>query len=245
MFEELLDNPERYRVGRNYRATHIVFPVEFEEEKYIIKIPRNSAVSSLVQSYYSLQGNKTKNSAREELLREIGQLQKLDGFYAPKICAFDKEKPMIVREYLEGKDFRSLSSEEEIRTTLEKALKSLQAIHDKDLGIGDAHIKNTFLTENGTVYWIDFDGLFDEKDITKAKGQEVLKFVYSTYTVTRDRDKTLYAAELVARNYQHREVRNTLQELVDGLETGFRLWFQTRLPLNGKLHQEIKRILSK
>src|SRR3989344_9696596 len=112
MFEKLLDNPEQYRIGGNYRATHIVFSVEFKGEKYVIKKPRTSAVSSLIQSYYSLQGNRIKNAARLGLLREIDQLQKLNGFYSPKIHAFDQKNPVLVREYLEGRELRGLSSEE-------------------------------------------------------------------------------------------------------------------------------------
>jgi len=245
MFEKLLDNPEQYRIGGNYRATHIVFPVEFKGKKYVIKKPRTSAVSSLVQSYYSLQGNKIKNSAKFGLLREIKQLQKLNGFYSPKIHAFDQKNPVLVREYLEGRDFRVLSSDEYIKKTLGGALKAMQEIHQRDLIIGDTHVKNTFLTEEDQVYWIDFDGVFDEDNITRTKAQDLLKFVYSAYTSTRDRNKTLYAAELVARNYQQGEVRDNLQELVNSLEPGFRLWFQTRLPLDGKIHREITMILSR
>ena len=40
MLEELLRNPERYRCGPHYRASHIVFPVDFEGKRYVVKKPR-------------------------------------------------------------------------------------------------------------------------------------------------------------------------------------------------------------
>ena len=246
MIEELLKKPEQYRIEGNYRATHLVFPVEFEGCKYVVKKPRTSMISSVIRTYYSLQGEGgNKNSVKAGLLREIKLLQKLKGFHAPRICAFDPKIPIMVREYPEGRDFRNLTSEQDVKITLEGALESLQAIHNKDTIIGDTHIKNTFLAEGGKVYWVDFDGNFDESDVARAKAQDLLKFIYSTYTATRDRNKTLYAADLVARNYQEDEVKKNLQELINSLEPGFKLWFSTRLPLDGKLHQEIKTILSK
>jgi tRNA A-37 threonylcarbamoyl transferase component Bud32 len=250
MFEELIENAENYRIGNNYRATNIVFPVEFNGKKYVVKRPRTSVVSSLVQSYYFFQENlslknRANNSARLGLLREIEKLRELAGFHAPRLYGSDTEKPLIVREYLEGRDFRNLSSDEEIERTLEGAIEALEGIHEKGVMVGDAHIKNTCLTDEGEVYWLDFDGVFDESDAVRSKAQDLLKYVYSTYTVTRDKDKTLYAAELVARGYQGKEVRESLSELVSGLESGLRLWFSTRLPLDGKLHEEIKRVLTR
>ena len=93
MIEELLKKPEQYRIEGNYRATHLVFPVEFEGCKYVVKKPRTSMISSVIRTYYSLQGEGgNKNSVKAGLLREIKLLQKLKGFHAPRICAFDPKR---------------------------------------------------------------------------------------------------------------------------------------------------------
>ncbi len=53
MLEELLRNPGRYRCGKNYRASHVVFPVDFEGQKYIVKKPR--WCQAIVNGYYAVQ----------------------------------------------------------------------------------------------------------------------------------------------------------------------------------------------
>lgn len=256
-FEELIEKPENYRAGDNYRATNIVFPVQFEGKKYVVKKSRAFPISSLIQFYYRLQENRSfknrvSSSARLGLVEEIRKLKvlgeikklgRLNGFDVPELYGYDEEKPLLVREYLEGKDFRGLSSDEEIKKTLEGALELVAKIHGKDVIIGSAHIKNAFLTDRGKVYWLDFDGVFDETDPTKAKAADLLRLVYSTYTSTKDKDKTLYAAELVAKNYQEKEVKEVLKGLVSRLHPGFGLWFSSRLPLDGKLHEGIKAVL--
>ncbi len=58
-------------------------------------------------------------------------------------------------------------------------------------------MKNIFVGDG--IYWMDFDGVFDESDLTRAKAIDVLKFVYSTYLATRDKDTTTYSAELASK----------------------------------------------
>jgi len=58
-------------------------------------------------------------------------------------------------------------------------------------------VKNIFVGDG--IYWMDFDGVFDESDLTRAKAIDVLKFVYSTYLTTRDKDTTTYSAELASK----------------------------------------------
>ncbi len=58
-------------------------------------------------------------------------------------------------------------------------------------------MKNIFVGDG--IYWMDFDGVFDESDLTRAKAIDVLKFVYSTYLTTRDKDTTTYSAELASK----------------------------------------------
>jgi len=40
MLEELIDNPEKFRIDGNFRGTNIVFPVRFIGEKFVVKKPR-------------------------------------------------------------------------------------------------------------------------------------------------------------------------------------------------------------
>ena len=53
MIEELLQNPEGYRVGKDYKATNTVFPVNFEGQRMVVK--KAGPLTSLVNAYYSFQ----------------------------------------------------------------------------------------------------------------------------------------------------------------------------------------------
>ena len=245
MLSTLFENPEHYRIGANYKATNIVFPVEFEGHKYIIKGLRNSSISQIIQCYYSFQENLSFNyfrrdSARVGLIREIRTLDQLGGLHSPHLFLADEGLPILVREYLNGRDFRNLSSDVEIKRTLDGALDAMVEIHDNNVIIGDAHVKNTFLSNDERAYWLDFDFIG-----SASKAQDLFKFVYSTYTTTRDKDKVIYAAELVKRNYEDGRVKQELKEMVSRAEMGLSLWFSTRLPLDGKLCQELKSILAR
>jgi len=240
MIEELLQNPEQYRIGDDYRGTNIVFPAEFEREKLVVKRPR--FVGSLINVYYVFQdkffyGTRKLSTGKQRLQREARCLERLDGLYSPELVVY--EDGALIRRYLEGKDFRNLGSDSERQKALKDGFYGLKEIHGKGVVIGDSHVKNLFIGDD--VYWMDFDGVFDESDLTKAKAIDVLKFVYSTYSATRDNDTTIYSAELASKKTKG-SVRNLIKGLV-GLSTG-RLWFPTRLPLDGKLNEEIKKILS-
>lgn len=238
-FEGLLENPELYRCGENYRATNIVFPVNFEGEKYIVK--RAGPLSSLANFYYALidgffYQTRGVGTAAKRIQREANCLDKLAGCGAPSLFAHNKNT--IVREYIDGTPFRNLSDSKR-ELALEEGFSSLKAIHRKGVIIGDAHVKNIIL-RNLEAYWADFEGLFYDKEGTdNLKAIDVLKFIYSTYSETRDEETTIHAAEL-ARSYVGLK---QVQDLVKEDLSAFRLWFPTRIPTNGKLSKKIKEIL--
>ncbi len=242
MFEEVIANPERFRDGENFRATNIVFPVKVGDQRLILKRPR--ALGSLINLYYVLQDlgfyrTRKLSTVKQRLQREAECLQELDGLHAPRLIEF--QDGILLREYLEGTDFRNLESDMKRIAVLEAGLQALIDIHEKGLVVGDAHVKNLFDTEHET-YWLDFDGEFDETNPLLAQAIDYLKFVYSTYSATRFPDTATYAATLVSQNVKG-DVRDTLRELTSPGLSSLRLWFPTRLPLDGQLNRDIKRIL--
>ncbi len=242
MIKELLKDPEKYRIGENYKATNIVFPVEFEGQKFIVKKARSLA--SLLNAYYVIQDNffyKTRqvDTGKQGIQKEAEKSKRLGGIGVPKFVDYDKRS--LVREYITGQDFRGLSSDGERRKSLDGALQAMEQIHEKDVVIGSAHAKNIFLGKDG-VYWMDLGGVFDESNLTRAKAIDILTFVYSTYTASRDDDMTVYAAR-IASKYSDKSVKGLIKDLLTPGLSAARLWFPMRLPLDGRLNEEVKRVL--
>ncbi len=242
--EKLLYHPEKYRCGQNYRATNLVYPVEFEGQQYVVKQVRPLR-SLLANAYYVLQdqflfGTRQFASPLVRLEIEVKKLRHLNGIGVPRFIYYDGKT--VIREYLPGISFRQLTSDQQRQQTLEGALTSLGQIHEQGIVIGDAHVKNTIASQQ-RVCWLDLEGLFDESDLVKCKAIDLIKFVYSTYTITRDCWAALSAAELVVKQYSNAEVKQRLPALASQLPGSLGLWFSTRLPRNGKLHQELWRAL--
>lgn len=181
------------------------------------------------------------STAAERFQEEARKLAELgSSTVTPGLIAYDGKT--LVREYLHGRDFRHLGSDDERKRTLEGAIGGLEHIHDRGVTIGDAHVKNTFLGSDGKVYWVDFDGVF-KTDQLQAMAQDFLKAVYSTYSVTRNPEITLYVAQLVTEKCSVPVVREELRRVVKETPRGLGQWFATRVPVDGKLDQEIRKIL--
>lgn len=250
--DKLLHNPEKYRASPNFVATNLVYPVLFEGQRYIVKQVR-PLWSFLANAYYTVQdqflfGTRQLASPWLRLEIEVKKLRRLNGLGTPKLIYFDGET--LIREYLSGISFRDLSSDQQRQQTLEGALTSLEQIHAQDVVIGDAHVKNVIASQERAC-WLDLEGLFDESDLEKSKAIDLLKFVYSTYSVTRDHWAALAAAELVVKQYGDVEVKQRIPALatrINGNRNGNRggnlgLWFSTRLPRDGRLRLAIGRVL--
>ncbi len=238
--DRLLEDPEHYRCGDNYLGSSIVFPAEFEGRKYIVKQPR--AFSPVINAYYVLQdkfffGTRKLMDPEDILRAEYKKLNRLYGIGAPIAYGFNGNT--LVREYIEGDDFRSLPFGYKV-ASLEDSLKAMERIHERGAAIGDAHVKNTLMRHGGLMFWL-LSGAYDESNLTKAKAVDLLKFVYSSYTATRDEKVALHAARLAYR-YSNNEIRACARNLIEPVSAA-RLWFPTRVPLDGKLHKEIKGIL--
>ncbi|MEK6950959.1 MAG: hypothetical protein AABX13_04525 [Nanoarchaeota archaeon] len=258
--EKLLYNPEKYRCGNNYLATNLVYPVEFAGQKYVVKRIR-PLHSLLANIYYTFQDRflfGTRQLATPWLCLEIEakKLRYLNGVGTPKLVHFNGYGDTLIREYIPGILFGDLSSDQQRQQTLEGALASLEQIHEQNVVVGDAQVKNVLASSQRSsqqapsqqghfpqAYWLDLEGLFDESDLRKAKAADVLKFIYSTYTVTRDVWAALSTAELVVKQYHNIEVKQQLPLLAAQLVGNLGLWFSTRLPRDGKLHRDIQRVL--
>lgn len=240
--DKLLRNPEKYRISDNYHASSIVFRVLYEGNTCIAKKPR--LLSPVINAYYALQdkfffGTRRLMRQGKALEREAEKMKTLDGTHSPKLIAC--RNSVLVRKYIFGFHFRSPAIPDEDRPgMLEKALEAMERIHAQGVAVGDAHVKNSFLRNDGVVCWF-LSGAYDETNLTKAKAVDLLKFVYTTYTETRDEKLALRAAGL-ASDYSNNKVRAFARSLITPVSSA-RLWFPTRVPLDGRLNNEIKGIL--
>lgn len=241
--DALLENPEKYRISDNYHASNIVFRVIWHEGNvYIAKKPR--LLSPAINAYYVFQdkfffGTRRLMGQKKALEREAEKMKTLDGLHSPKLIAY--RNGILLREFLRGFHLRSPAIPDENRPgLLEMALEAMERIHSKSVAVGGAHIKNSFLRTDGSVCWF-LSGAYDESNLTKAKAVDLLKFVYSSYTATRDGGLALHAARL-ASGYSNNEVKAFAKSLIEPVSAA-RLWFPTRIPLDGKLNEEIKGIL--
>lgn len=240
LLEEVLYDSEMYRIGKNYHASNIVFPVDTQGQKYIIKKRRNGIVDSLIQSYYTIQdsfflGQRKFYNKRYRFLHEVEVLRKLGGFCAPKLIGYDENELILLREYLKGQPFSALRDSDKL-PALEKGLEGISSIHNKQVVL-DVHIKNLFYGEDKNSYWLDFE-ISSNYACDLAKALDLLRFVYSAYTVTRDSYLAISAAELVAAKYENAIVMSKVKELASNLKGGFGLWFSMRV--KDSLNQEIK-----
>jgi tRNA A-37 threonylcarbamoyl transferase component Bud32 len=239
-FIELLDDPERFRIGDNYKASNVVFPVEFKGEKYIIKKPRN--FSNIINRYYTFQDRfflQTMEAAppRARMNQEATKLLQIDGFCAPRLVDFAGET--LVKEYLPGVDFRNLASDEQ-ELILKCGLDLMVELHARGITIGSSEVKN-LLKGKERVYWLDFDGMYHDSGHTGSVAQDFIRFVYSTYLTTRNAELTLDVARNVAWINQSTETRWTVADLLGSIKPGLGLRFVARMP--DTLHNKIKRIL--
>lgn len=242
--------PEAFRKGEDFKATNKVFPINYLENKVIYK--KFTCFSSLANGYYTfcdkffyanqfLYGNRQLSTKKSRFNREVSCLEKLNGQDAPRLIDYSSEHNALIREYLEGNTFREYDKTDTDKLLrLEDAFDSLQRIHSKEIFIGDAHVKNIFIDNNNNVYWLDFDGVF-RNDLVESKAIDVLKFVYSTYTVTRSYDLTSINALNVRNNLKDENTKTKIKELLDKNPSPLRLWLPTRISKSA--HKRIKDIL--
>ena len=106
--DELLKNLGNYW-ERSYKATNIVFRVEFNGEKYIVKKP--GKLTSLINAGNVLQdrsffGTRRFCLGRKGLKIEVKKLQLLQGLKVPKFT--DYKRGTLIREFLDGEYFKDL-----------------------------------------------------------------------------------------------------------------------------------------
>ncbi len=241
--DDLFENPDRFRIRDNFRASHIVFPVNFGGKRYIVK--KTKEFMDFINIYYWFQdlffyGSRiiSVNCPDKGLEEEARKLKILEGVHSPKMIGY--REGVLVREFCEGEDFRSIRSDKQIQTVLEEGMAALEQIHGKGVIVGDTNVKNLFDDHRKGVIWFGMSGVFKESPMALARARDVVKFVYSTYTITRNRDMTFYAAEIAAR---YKGAKEGVRNLVDPGLSSLRLWFPTRIPFFDSLNRNIKKIL--
>ena len=241
--DRLFNDPMRCRIGDNFCASNIVFPVLYEGEKYVVKRPRE--FSDFINLYYWFQDRFFYRSRRwpanhpdKCLEEEARKLETLQGFYSPKLIEY--RDGTLIREFRRGEDFRSLDSDGKRKVVLEEGIEALEQVHGKGVIIGDTNIKNLFDDSERGVIWLGMSGVFKETPEGRARAIDVIKFVYSTWTITRNHDITLYAAEVAAR---YKGVKDDVRSLVDPGRSSLMLKFPIRIPAFDSLNRNIKKIL--
>lgn len=245
--QNFLENLRLYKIDKNLKATNKVFLANFMGNAVVVKQP--SLLSTLANALYTLEdkfffGTRKLSTVQQRFKREVGILKKLEGFYAPQLLFNTND--IIVKEYLFGNDFRTLyrggsncPMRNRVTECLEKALEGMYQIHEQGIILGDAHVKNIFFTENRESYWIDFDGVYDESDLEKNKACDLLKFIYSTFSVSRNRILTNYSAR-IASQYPDQKIKDLASKLIED-KTALELWLPTRIPIFDNFNKEIKK----
>ena len=198
---ELFEHPEKFRSGPNYRASNVVFPVEYKGRNFIVK--RSRRVAGLMYAYYTLRDRSTGGvrqwcAGEEGLEREARILEKLDGEHAPRL--YGRGKRVLVREYLKGKTFREIYELENQGRALKGGVEVL---------VGGAHVEN-LLWNGSEAYWLDFDGKFDESDVRRAMALDLMGLISSTYAESKYRELALYVARAVRERYPNGAVKDRL-----------------------------------
>lgn len=228
-------------MGRNYRGSHSIFPVRFEGENYVVKKPFYFAVDKKIQQWYAFQeacfvGGRQVISASRRLEREQKKLQESAGEFMPAFIAY--RPGLLIRKHIYGDTlfyFQHLRDKERF---LEHAIQSLRQIHDQGLLIGDGHVKQVVREKIGhKAYWLP-SGAYDESDLLQAQARETLKLIYSSFTATRDIHLALHTAKVIVELGDSRVVEKAA-EMIERLNVGWKLYFSTRIPLDGHDHKLI------
>ncbi len=226
------------------KGTNWVYRAKFQNLDVVVK--KASSFADAAQVYYFLQdkffygGNRILCSSERAIAREAQILEKLQGVNSPALFSYREGR--LIRQYVEADGILDSDDEAHKKSNLGKSLEAVAIIHDKGVVIGDSHVKNSVIDNQGVVYWLDFDGEFDEFDLVRAKALDLLRFVYSVYNFTREPSLTTYTAEQV-RHYSEPDVMNLIRNLVTPGPSSLKLWFPTRVPLDEVLNRNVKEIL--
>jgi tRNA A-37 threonylcarbamoyl transferase component Bud32 len=242
-FSELIKNPFFYRCGDAYRATNIVFPVEYHGENYIVKM--NSTKAFLANLYYTAVDSlffdtRKLSTGNRRLKTEAEKLRKLDGHCAPMLYA--QGYGILVKEFLFGADYKHFNIARQ-RDSLEQIVHTVKEIHDRGVIIGDANVKNYM---DG--HWIDFDGVFKPLGGHDDKSLDLLKLIYSTYASASSEDNgkgealTYLMALDIKKYYNNESVLNTLGFMMYPAKPLWRMWLATKIPRNGVLLKELRKM---
>lgn len=245
VFNFLAENPDVYRSGLSFQSpnsTNNVFPIRFNCKDFIVKRPNYDTSLRYVKFflYESLfYRSRRLSTPAQGIRREAEMLKQLDGFYSPKFVAYDCASTTLVREYIDGVNFEKLETDKERAETLDQALASMELMHGRNIVIGDSNVKNIYKTKDG-VCWGDFDGVFNNGLVAMAI--DVLKFVYSVWEITQNRDIIIHAAE-ATKNYSNARVKENIRRLVNPGHGNVRTGLYLGSPISHSLNENIKIIL--
>ena len=178
-----------------------------------------------------------------EKIESLEEFCQIKGVNVPTFAHYARERRVLVLDYIEGRDFRHLTVDEQYGA-LEGAMEQLELIHSKGLFVGNAHTKKIRLAENGKVYWVGFCSLYEQdRNIVRSQAIDLLKFAYSTYMASNENKGLTEFAAMLASQHNDESVREELRDATDIIPKGWKLKWTTRMPKEGKLSQRIKSIL--
>ena len=224
-------------------SSHLVFRISYKDRNAVLKMPSPFLLNRFQGIYYGSQDYALFHSwirnlnQGKAILREARKLDNIPrDVNTPRLLDYDDVNgSWLIREFIPGKDFRSLTSYEERKKALRAGLDILIEIHSRNVVIGDAHVKQILAGDNGKHYWLDFDGDFDETNLSSARARDILKFLVSSYTASgKNPEIAIYTAGLVHERYPIpgllTEAKTTLSR-----SSALRLWYPARFPLDGVL----------
>jgi tRNA A-37 threonylcarbamoyl transferase component Bud32 len=242
--EKVLKNPYKFKVGKKYKATNKVFPIEYDGRNYVVKLSSLKALFSnlyycFIDSFFFQ--TRLCTTSTKMIAEEAEKLKKLDGKCAPYLVAH--EKGVLVREYVYGVNFRDMNIGRQ-RSVLESLIETVKDIHERGVIIGDAHVKNY----NHPYKWIDFDGVFRSLGDHDDKALDLLKLIYSTYTAAStssvdERETLTYLmAYDIKRYYKDEGILRTLGYMMEPAKPLWQMWVTTRIPRDGVMLKELRRM---
>jgi tRNA A-37 threonylcarbamoyl transferase component Bud32 len=235
--DEALENPEQFRVGNDFRATHRVFPIEVDGNKYVAKMPGTVSAGALfkyyIQDHFSPFTSRLLGSVTESFSEEARKLDLLGGYCAPRLIGYNPNSLVIIKDFVNGASLKDKINAGEETSGLEGAVGLIRAIHGRGVIIGDSHAKNVLFGKYSPAIWVDFDGVFDDTNFPLASALDLYQFLYSTYSLVRNSFVTESAARAVL-GYGDHLVLDNLREMVDQTEPGVSLWFKSRIPVFDK-----------
>jgi predicted Ser/Thr protein kinase len=236
----LIDDPSEWVTGKARVSTNRVLFATYEGKDVVVK--RVGPLARVAYAWYRLRDNTREGLfvADQGLEEEVRRLQTLEGLdCVPDLLAYDGRT--LVREHIEGEDFREYAARETNKgimgLVLISGLAGLDQIHARGVAFG-AHAKNIVVPSLKPSFatWIDFDGVYhSRRPLAQRQALDLLSYIRTASRILGDTD----AGKQIAIDIKDQSFRPYKQEkVVEALreEVG-------KLSARGELNAKLRRVL--